>query len=258
MSIHCQDRIEDIFKNGKVSDNDGKMYPLRSNIDRNEGEFLYKIIREHQCRKTLEVGCAMGISSLFICSALERLEGASHTIVDPNQTTYWNSLGITQLDRAEVNYYRLVEEPSEYALPRWAKQGEKYDFCFIDGWHTFDHTLLDFFYVDRLLDVGGIVAIDDVGWPSIKKVIRYVSNYPNYKLIGCVPRTIQRGMVSYLYKGLTLAFRPIAKVFQTPRLYSIFSNKLIVPDAKLGLDSSMLAFQKTGQDSRSWDWYVDF
>lgn len=188
----------------------------------------------------------MGISSLFICAALEGQEGANHAIVDFHQATYWHSLGITQLDRAGCDYFRLVEEPSECALPRLAKQGETYDFCFIDGWYTFDHTLLDFFYVDRLLDVGGIVAIDDVGWSSIKKVIRYISNYPNYKSIGHVPRTVKRGFAGYLYKGIALASRAIAKVFQTPRLCCIFSDKLIVPNSQLVLESTMLALQKTG------------
>jgi len=44
-------------------------------------------------------------------------------------------------------------------------QGERIDFAFIDGAHTFDHVLVDFFYIDRMLNVGGIVAFDDVGFP---------------------------------------------------------------------------------------------
>ena len=36
-----------------------------------------------------------------------------------------------------------------------------FDFIFIDGWHTFDYTLVDMFYADRLLRIGGYLLIDD-------------------------------------------------------------------------------------------------
>jgi hypothetical protein len=52
-------------------------------------------------------------------------------------------------------------------LPRLAAAGARIQFAFIDGWHTFHHTLVDFFFVDRMLNVGEIVIIDDVGYSSL-------------------------------------------------------------------------------------------
>ena len=40
----------------------------------------------------------------------------------------------------------------------------------------------DSFYANRLLEDGGFVAIDDANWPSIRKMISYVSKYPNYRI----------------------------------------------------------------------------
>jgi len=34
-------------------------------------------------------------------------------------------------------------------LPRLLESGKKIDFAYIDGWHTFDYTLLDWCYIDR-------------------------------------------------------------------------------------------------------------
>lgn len=255
---NCKKQIEQIFTSNQACDAKGKMHELGSNVDEKEGAFIAGLIQEHGCRKTLEVGCAMGISSLYICSALEGKEGASHTIIDPMQTTDWHSIGITQLGKAGVDYYHLIEEPSEYALPRQAEKGEKYDFCFIDGWHTFDHTLIDFFYIDRLLDEGGIVAIDDITFPGIKKLMRYLVNYPNYKVIGGVPTKNHRGLAGHIYDGIIGAFRPLSKLFPMKMQYRIFSDNVIRPDKKLGLNVSMIALQKTGPDNRRWDWYVDF
>ena len=254
----CIKHLESIFRSGKVADLEGHHHDLGSNVDQKEGDFLFNLIREHGCHKTLEVGCAMGISSLYICAALEGIEGASHTILDPMQTTDWHSLGINQLNLAGVNYYTLLEEPSEFALPRFAENNEKYDFCFIDGWHTFDHTLIDFFYIDRLLEVGGIIAIDDITFPGIKKLMRYLINYPNYKVIGNVPIECHRGMMGHIYDGIIASFRPLSKLFPIKMRYRIFSDNVIRPDKTIGLDTSMIAFQKNAPDTRHWDWYVDF
>ena len=47
--------------------------------------------------------------------------------------------------------HMLIEKKSYEAMPELLKKGEEnYDFIFIDGWHTFDYTLVDFFYSDKL------------------------------------------------------------------------------------------------------------
>ena len=70
---------------------------------------------------------------------------------------------------------RLMEEPSYRALPALERSRQRIDFAFIDGWHTFDFTLLDFFFIDRILKVGGVVAFDDADWPAVRKVCRFVN-----------------------------------------------------------------------------------
>lgn len=39
-----------------------------------------------------------------------------------------------------------------------------FDYCFLDGAHTFAIDALSFFLVDKLLKVGGYVDFDDYGW----------------------------------------------------------------------------------------------
>jgi predicted O-methyltransferase YrrM len=47
------------------------------------------------------------------------------------------------------------------------ERNEKFDLAFIDGWHTFDHTLLDAFLSYRMLNIGGLLIIDDVQMPPL-------------------------------------------------------------------------------------------
>jgi predicted O-methyltransferase YrrM len=58
---------------------------------------------------------------------------------------------------------------------------EPFDFIFIDGFHTFDYTLLDFFYADLLLKVNGVIMLDDIRHKAVADVVRYVEqNYDHY------------------------------------------------------------------------------
>ncbi len=72
--------LEEIFRTRIVYDANGKQYPLDGNIDENEGAFLQGLIRKYQPQKTIEVGCAFGISSLYICSELDKMGGVNITL----------------------------------------------------------------------------------------------------------------------------------------------------------------------------------
>lgn len=244
-------KIKEIFETGKVLGESGKVHKLHSSIDREEGEFLFRIIRDDATiLKTLEVGCAFGISSLFICSALQGRNGVLHTIIDPFQTTQWDSVGIRNLEEAGFNFYKLIEIKSEFALPKILERNEgQYDFIFIDGWHTFDHTLLELFYSTRLLRVGGYLAIDDVGLSSVRRAINFLTNYPCYEIIGSVDYELKISWKKYLIRIL---------MYPVPRkiFVDILSNSLyrrIFDDRLL----RMVVLKKVAEDNRNWDWHND-
>lgn len=255
--MNANDLLKNIFETKKVVDDLGNEYELNSNLDEKEGEFLKKIIRENKPKNTIEVGCAYGISSLFICSELEKNKNVSHTIIDPFQSSDWKNIGITNLKKANVNFFNIIEKPSEIALPQLLEKQIKYDFAFIDGWHTFDHTLIDFFYLNRLINIGGIIVIDDVGLPGINKLMRYLLNYPSYKMIGNVEINVtkQREIFDLFFK---LPFYIMSKILPMKIKYEIFASKVIKSDKRLKLKSSMIALQKISNDDRPWHWFKEF
>jgi len=75
----------------------------------------------------------------------------------------------------------LIEEPDYLALPKLLSAGSKIDFSYIDGWHTFDYALLDFWYIDKILNINGAVAFNDCGLRSVNKVIKFVQSHRDYK-----------------------------------------------------------------------------
>lgn len=243
--------IEKIFETEAVVGRSGKVHPLRGGIDRQEGEFLYDLIQDDpNIHKTLEIGCAFGISSLYICDALMNRANASHTIIDPHQSGMWDAAGIANLDAAGVDFYHLIERKSEFALPQLLQDQEgQFDFIFVDGMHTFDHTLLDCFYATRLLRVGGILAVDDVTFPSVKRVIDFLKTYPCYTEHGDVRREWKK---DWKRTAKRLLMSPIpqrtwANILPPKRYRKIFYDRVV----------QMVALKKIKKDKREWYWHDD-
>ncbi len=249
--------IEQIFSTKTVVNSHGVGIPLDYHIDLSEGAYLAELIEsDSTVQKTLEVGCAYGISSLFICSALAGRKNPKHIILDPHQNGYWQSIGTLNLKRAGYDFFELIEEFSEFSLPTLAKnEAGTFDLIFIDGWHTFDHTLLDIFYANKLLRVGGYVVIDDCQYPAIEKAVDYFSNYPAYQLLPQPKHqrtnlTRKRQVVEYLGRFIPRFFwTSVAPIVVYKKVY-----KRIYP-AKY---STMVALKKIAEDERRWDWFLEF
>jgi len=219
-----------------------------------EGQaYIQSLIENYSVTKTIEIGCGPGLSSLAICEALSKKDSPSHVIVDPYESTSWEGRGVARLKERGYDFFELIEEPSELALPELLKKGRVFDFALIDGWHTFDQTLVDFFYVNRLLRVGGIVAFDDIHMPSVNKVARYVNGCPHYQYLGEVINTKARRR-----KLNTLLHRTIISLFPLRLRNRVFRDSFLNPMGRFGRDVSLAAFQKTEEDARSWDWYQAF
>jgi hypothetical protein len=67
-------------------------------------------------------------------------------------------------------------------LPKLISKNISLDCVFIDGWHTFDYTLIDFFLADKMLKPGGYVAFHDCNGRAKQKVIRFILTHRKYKI----------------------------------------------------------------------------
>jgi predicted O-methyltransferase YrrM len=230
---------------------------LLSAISREEGQFLKTLASEAEIRSTIEIGCANGVSTLHICWGLSGKDDVFHLIVDPNQTTYMQRKGIANVERAGFKCFRLLEEPSELALPDLLRSGACFDMAFIDGFHTADQTMVDFYYLDRMLRVGGILVVDDVASAPVNKIVRYISTYPNYQLIGtCGDRGKKRRTINAVKRCLSTCLWPVRKTLGDELCREFVEISLIYPQALRTIDfCTMAAFRKAGEYNRDTNWY---
>lgn len=249
--------LENILATGYAHSPQGAAVKLHSHVLREEGEFLQRLISVIKPQTSLEIGLAMGVSALFICEALAQLPAARHIIVDPAQHSpeSWQGIGLHNLKTAGyaemVEFYEL---PAHLALPPLLAAGRRVDFAFIDGAHLFDYALVDFFLVDKLLRVGGIVAFDDLWMPSIQRLCRYIITNRSYSVFGYFPdgrngasKSLKRRLVE---KGASYV----------PPLQQALKLEYAAPEleGQLGLPNQCIAFIKQAEDQRAWDFHRDF
>jgi predicted O-methyltransferase YrrM len=246
--------LDAILTSERVSDA-SQTYPLRHpdfpdlpvHLDRAEGELLQRIVAETRPSTTLEVGFAYGVSTLYICEALAALrQPVRHIVIDPHQTTQWRGIGLMNVGAAGFEpMVDFHEDRSEHVLPELLKQGETIDLALIDGWHTFDQVMVEFYYLNRLLGRNGVIVFDDADRPSVNRVIRHALTYPAYRLYGADAPAPAK--VSLLGR----ARRAVARV---PGAGRIFRSDFLRRDWDLGICASCVAIQKIDSDRRTSGW----
>jgi predicted O-methyltransferase YrrM len=249
--------LRSILDSNTVTNKSGIVRPLRGGISPDEGARIQELIRQHRPRVTLEVGCAYGISSLYICEALREVGGTKHIIIDPYQNRGWEGIGFANLERAGYSDFIECHETTSYeCLPMLLARGQRIDFALIDGQHTFDYVLVDFFYIDKMLSIGGHVVFDDANYPSIHRVCRYVlTNLP---------------YVSIEQTGLSVRSRVISLLANLSPLKRVVKPELSVRDGMLGIGwRRFVAIEKKADDfiqdvaifpkaTRRWDTHNPF
>jgi predicted O-methyltransferase YrrM len=153
-----------------------------TNIPLSYAEALYRAVLQSKPSVVVEIGMCFGFSSLAILSALRAAGGNGRLIsIDPIQSTYWASGGIRNIQEAELrDRHELIEDYSYNALPRLLASGLRIDFGYVDGSHAFDDAIIDGLYIDKMLNVGGVIGFNDAGWPSVSKVVRFLLAYRKY------------------------------------------------------------------------------
>lgn len=130
---------------------------------------LRDFIAEKEINDILELGFLHGVSTCYLAASLEaRGTGHIHAMdldvqrrVDPNAQALLSSLGLSH--RATLHFeptsytWRLMKMLDENPEPR-------FDFCYLDGAHSWFVDGFAFFLVDRLLRPGGWILFDDFDW----------------------------------------------------------------------------------------------
>jgi predicted O-methyltransferase YrrM len=158
-----------------------KQYKFHSLIKKEEGKNIQNIIKEYKLKNCLELGLSYGIYAFYILTTNKtvKLTSIDNTQKDSNFSDY---LGLKLIKELNLdNRHKFIEELSYIALPKLLIEKNIYDFIFIDSWYNYENIYNNFFYIDKLLNINGIILIDNSTDSDVKKFIKYIEKkYSNY------------------------------------------------------------------------------
>lgn len=123
-------------------------------------------------KSILEIGCFEGKATTWICDNLidKKDNKSTYHIIDTfehaekhiEENFYHNISFHKEID------FHVLKGKSQYLLPTLSTDLE-IDFAYIDGSHRGDDTLVDAYFVNKLLKSQGILVFDDYLWTDPEK-----------------------------------------------------------------------------------------
>lgn len=240
--------LEDLLKSKSYINSKGESVVIHSETGYEQCKFLQSLIKEDNLKNSIEIGFAYGISTVAITDAIAK-NGGEHFVIDKFQYSEWGGMGLETVKKAgldsKVNFF---EKYSYEVLPQLLEAGKKFDFAYIDSTKQFDWLLVDFFYLDKLIMPGGLIVFDDVIFPGIRKLLRYLSQFPDYEVTAAFPQ-------NYSQKK-SRKVDLLCKVF--PFLKRYLKDDYLLLDSELGINTHCVVLKKKNNDSRNWDWHKSF
>eukprot|EP00040_Diaphanoeca_grandis_P024868 m.137170 g.137170 ORF g.137170 m.137170 type:complete len:380 (-) comp29911_c0_seq1:171-1310(-) len=158
---------------------------------------LNGLVRKNKMKRTAEIGCACGFSAATIAQALSDVKSEKgkvivrkHFAIDPaamSKTTLqkqgYDGVGKKVIENLGLGeYFELKVLPSHTALPKLLEEfgEESFQMIFIDGMHLFDYIMLESYYADLLLEVGGFLVFDDSQMVATQRAVMFIMRNRHY------------------------------------------------------------------------------
>ena len=150
-------------------------------MQKKQAEIIRKIFIENKIKNVLELGFFYGVSTCYMASILDEIGEGKITTIDrmnaKERTPNIESL-LAKLNLKD--YVEIFYEPTSYTwrLMKFLEETPRreFDFCYIDGAHTWDPDGFAFFLVDKLLKPSGIILFDDLNWTfSTSKALKHLN-----------------------------------------------------------------------------------
>jgi predicted O-methyltransferase YrrM len=177
--------LNNLYSTRSIVDNYGNEHKFDGAIEHAEAKKLIEVINCHKPKETLEIGLAMGSSALCFLYT-KKMNGihGKHYAIDPNQFSEYYGIGMQLISENNLkDDFVLLQGKTHEIFHNVLERNIHLDMAFIDGWHTFDYTLIDFFFIDKLLNVGGIIAFHDMYGLAKIKVLKYILSHRDYRIM---------------------------------------------------------------------------
>ena len=178
----------------------------------------------------------------------------AHLVIEPDTTSYGTAAMYNIEKEGLSKYMDIRNDYSDKILATLFLENQRIQYAYVDTTKQFDVVLQDFYMINKILDVGGVIIFDDCGggWPGIQRVARFINTLPHYKVLAGHGKSNP----SFRNKCFqALGFFLVKLIPYKKILYPTISFK---SDRELVLDFNCIAFQKVTEDNRNWNWDKTF
>jgi len=177
----------------------------------------------------------------------------AHIVIEPDN--YWGTAAMHNIEKEGLaSYLQVCKDYSDKILTQFFNENYRIQYAYVDTTKQFDVVLQDFYFINKILDLGGVIIMDDCGgnWPGIQRVVRFINTLPHYKIIAKHNKSeiSTKKRLARFFLSLIINLLPFKH-----RFYTTIDFKT---DEELGLNYNCIAFQKIDEDGRNWDWDKSF
>lgn len=244
--------LKKIFETNSIEINSsGETIPMHSNTSAEQGLFLQKIFDEIKPSQSIEVGFAYGVSTLFILEKHREYNSkdGAHLVIEPFDA--WGTAAEYNIEKEGLSrYMNLQRNFSDKVLATLFLKNHRVQYAYIDTTKQFDVIMHDFYFINKMMDAGGVIILDDCGggWPGVQRAARFFSKLPHYEVMDVHNKIVVSAKRKFIKKILSLLIDLV------PFKKRIFPATDFSTDEALGLDYSCIAFKKITEDKREWNW----
>jgi hypothetical protein len=143
---------------------------------------------------TIETGAGYSTVALAVLARHHTCITIDQYSVDATRR-YLDDIGV---GRDRVTF---IVEPSDSALPKLGVD-DRFNFAYVDGEHGYPVAALDWHYIDKHLEIGGIVGFDNVEIPSVHNHCEFMEMNGTYRLVENVSDRSLGRYGAYFYEKL--------------------------------------------------------
>ncbi|WP_194840005.1 MULTISPECIES: class I SAM-dependent methyltransferase [Aeromicrobium] len=138
-------------------------------MDLPRATYLRDLVVKNDLKDLLELGFYKGKSSAYLAGMLEDL-GRGHLVTMDRPSARKQQPEINEVLSTVGLSHRVTpifaHRSFTWELGKMLEQTPRpqFDFCYLDGGHTWDVTGFGFLLVDMMLKPGGIILLDDLDW----------------------------------------------------------------------------------------------
>lgn len=185
MKPNAFDLLKEIRLSKETEDIHGNKVPyITESLEPEEGQLLYNLVRERRPQDIIEVGMERATSTLHLLQGVADNGSGIVVSIDPLQYSHAKGVGVRHIQRAGLtDWHKHIEDYSEFILPQLLKNSCTCDLTFIDSNHRFDQTILECFYLDKMLKIGGVMILHDMWMMSLIAAVSFLQTNLEYRAI---------------------------------------------------------------------------